>query len=98
MTLQERIAAPSAMLARVDAVATEQLTPLVREIDAGLYPQDVMHAFGTAGAFGSHVAPDTKMGTRSSHRAQRQSAFQQHSACGAKMHWRGMWPHPTMQH
>ncbi|MBM1816961.1 acyl-CoA/acyl-ACP dehydrogenase [Sulfitobacter pseudonitzschiae] len=62
MTLQERIAAPSAMLARVDAVATEQLTPLVREIDAGLYPQDVMHAFGTAGAFGSHVAPDTKMG------------------------------------
>lgn len=62
MTLQERIAEPSAMLTRVDAVATQQLMPLVREIDAGLYPEDIMRAFGTAGAFEPHVAPDMDMG------------------------------------
>lgn len=62
MTLQERIADPSAMLTRVDAVATDRLMPLVREIDAGLYPEDIMRAFGTAGAYGAHVDDPLDMG------------------------------------
>lgn len=62
MTLQERIAAPSAMLTRVDAVASDKLMPLVREIDEGLYPEDIMRAFGEAGAYGIHVAPQIDMG------------------------------------
>lgn len=62
MTLQERIADASAMLTQVDAVATNDLKPLVREIDEGLYPEDVMRAFGEAGAYGAHVAPDIDMG------------------------------------
>lgn len=62
MTLQERIAEPSAMLTRVDAVAASQLMPIVREIDDGLYPEDIMRAFGTAGAYGSHVTADMDMG------------------------------------
>lgn len=62
MTLQERIAEPSAMLTRVDAVASSQLMPIVREIDDGHYPEDIMRAFGAAGAYGSHVAADMDMG------------------------------------
>lgn len=62
MTLLERIAEPSAMMTRVDAVALNELKPLAREIDAGLYPEDVMRAFGTAGAYGSHVAPEIGAG------------------------------------
>ncbi len=63
MTLQERIADPAAMLTRVDAVASAQLMPKVREIDAGLYPEDIMRAFGEAGAYGVHVsAPAMDMG------------------------------------
>ena len=62
MTLQERIAAPSAMLTRVDAVASQDLCPLVREIDEGLYPEQIMHALGEAGAYGAHVGPDIDMG------------------------------------
>ena len=62
MTVQERIAEPSAMLTRVDAVAAQQLVPLVREIDEGLYPEDIMRAFGSAGAYGSHVSPEMDMG------------------------------------
>ena len=62
MTLQERIAEPSAMLTRVDAVASSQLMPIVREIDDGHYPEDIMRAFGAAGAYGSHVAAEMDMG------------------------------------
>jgi len=62
MTLQERIADPSAMLTRVDAVAADQLAPLVRDIDQGLYPETIMRAFGDAGAYGRHVNSDMDMG------------------------------------
>lgn len=62
MTLQERIADPTAMLTRVDAVASKELMPLVRDIDAGLYPEDIMRAFGAAGAYGSHVDATMDMG------------------------------------
>lgn len=55
MTIQEKIADPSAMLSRVNAVASEQLMPIAREIDAGLYPEDIMRALGAAGAYGAHV-------------------------------------------
>lgn len=58
MTLQEKIADPLAMLTRVDAVASNQLMPLAREIDAGLYPEDIMRALGTAGAYSAHVNAD----------------------------------------
>ncbi|MEM6322732.1 MAG: acyl-CoA dehydrogenase family protein [Pseudomonadota bacterium] len=37
------------------SVAENELAPKVREIDAGLYPKDVMHAFGTAGAYATHL-------------------------------------------
>lgn len=62
MTLQERIPAPSVMLTRVNAVASEKLSPLVREIDEGLYPEDIMRAFGEAGAYGVHVDHEMDMG------------------------------------
>jgi hypothetical protein len=45
--------------AEVDRITTQTLAPMVREIDAGAYPEAVMRAFGGAGAYGSHVdAPD----------------------------------------
>ena len=52
---------PDTCLDKVRAIADGQLLPLVHAIDAdGLYPEDVMHALGSAGAFASHVrAPDT---------------------------------------
>jgi alkylation response protein AidB-like acyl-CoA dehydrogenase len=50
------------MLARVDAVSAQQLMPLAREIDAGLYPEEIMRAYGTAGAYGSHVGTEMDMG------------------------------------
>jgi len=50
------------MLSRVDAVATNELMPLAREIDEGLYPETVMRAMGAAGAYGSHVSPQMDMG------------------------------------
>ncbi|PUB18941.1 acyl-CoA dehydrogenase family protein [Yoonia sediminilitoris] len=62
MTLQERIPEPTAMLTRVDAVASSQLMPIVRDIDAGLYPENIMRAFGEAGAYGTHVTSDLDMG------------------------------------
>jgi len=62
VTLQEKISEPSDMLTRVDAVASNELKLLAREIDAGLYPEDIMRAFGTAGAYGSHVSDPMDMG------------------------------------
>ena len=46
------------MLAAVSAVADTDLAPLVREIDGGLYPEDIMRAMGTAGAYGAHFESD----------------------------------------
>jgi len=62
VTLQEKISEPPDMLTRVDAVASNELKLLAREIDAGLYPEDIMRAFGTAGAYGSHVSDPMDMG------------------------------------
>lgn len=39
----------------VRRIAARDLAPLVREIDAGLYPEQVLRSFGTAGAFGTHL-------------------------------------------
>lgn len=41
----------------VAAVANDTLAPMVREIDGGLYPREVMRAFGAAGAYATHL-PD----------------------------------------
>ena len=41
---------------RVRAIATAELAPLVRKIDAeGFYPEAVMRAFGRAGAYAQHL-------------------------------------------
>jgi alkylation response protein AidB-like acyl-CoA dehydrogenase len=39
----------------VRRIAARDLAPLVREIDAGLYPENVLRSFGTAGAFSTHL-------------------------------------------
>jgi alkylation response protein AidB-like acyl-CoA dehydrogenase len=39
----------------VRGIAARDLAPLVREIDAGLYPEAVLRAFGAAGAYASHL-------------------------------------------
>ncbi len=46
------------MTDRVADVARTALRPLVRDIDGGLYPEDVMRAMGAAGAYGAHVGAD----------------------------------------
>ena len=44
---------------RVRAIAKKQLLPVVEAIDTGeLYPADLMRAFGTEGAFSSHMPKD----------------------------------------
>jgi len=44
------------LLSQARAIADQQLSPLVTAIDAdGLYPEDVMRAYGKAGAFAQHV-------------------------------------------
>lgn len=42
---------------QVSEVISKMLTPQVREIDGGLYPEDVMRAMGAAGAYGAHMGP-----------------------------------------
>ncbi|MEO9574253.1 MAG: acyl-CoA dehydrogenase family protein [Tateyamaria sp.] len=46
---------PSTMLADVSAIADRTLCPRVREIDEGAYPEDIMRALGSAGAYGAHM-------------------------------------------
>jgi alkylation response protein AidB-like acyl-CoA dehydrogenase len=54
----EPIAADADMVARVRAIAARELAPMVREIDAeGRYPEEILRAFGRAGAFAAHVPP-----------------------------------------
>ncbi len=51
------------LLDRVTALSETSLAPMVREIDGGLYPEDVMREMGTAGAYGAHMgdgAPDLR--------------------------------------
>ncbi|MCI4666327.1 MAG: acyl-CoA/acyl-ACP dehydrogenase [Neomegalonema sp.] len=43
------------LMEKVDKVAQTQLKPLVREIDEGLYPEEVMRAMGDAGAYSAHL-------------------------------------------
>ncbi|MFK7967544.1 MAG: acyl-CoA dehydrogenase family protein [Burkholderiaceae bacterium] len=44
------------MLTRVRTIANRDLAPIVRQIDAdGLYPEDVMRTFGSAGAYQGHL-------------------------------------------
>lgn len=52
---------PDTCLDSVREIANQQLIPIVHAIDAdGLYPESVMRALGSAGAFASHVrASDT---------------------------------------
>jgi alkylation response protein AidB-like acyl-CoA dehydrogenase len=46
----------SDVVAAVRSISTRALAPLVRKIDVeGYYPEDVMRAFGRAGAFGAHL-------------------------------------------
>lgn len=47
---------PAAILDQVNAIASRDLVPLVRAIDTeGLYPEDIMRAFGAAGAYVRHL-------------------------------------------
>jgi alkylation response protein AidB-like acyl-CoA dehydrogenase len=39
----------------VRGIAARDLAPIVREIDAGFYPEAVLRAFGAAGAYASHL-------------------------------------------
>lgn len=39
----------------VRRIAARDLAPLVRDIDAGLYPEQVLRSFGAAGAYGTHL-------------------------------------------
>ncbi|MEM9900679.1 MAG: acyl-CoA dehydrogenase family protein [Pseudomonadota bacterium] len=59
MTVQEIVnksaAAPVNVADSVAAIARDTLAPMVREIDAGLYPREVMRAFGAVGAYGTHL-------------------------------------------
>lgn len=56
--LDQKSAEPVTVAADVAAVAATTLSPLVRDIDEGLYPRDVMRAFGTAGAYRTHLPTD----------------------------------------
>ena len=54
-----------ALLSSIREIASNQLAPLVRTIDAdGVYPESVMRAFGDAGAYAQHLptgdGPDIK--------------------------------------
>lgn len=59
MTVQDMLdqnsAEPVTVAADVAQVAANDLAPLVRKIDQGLYPRDVMRAFGAAGAYRTHL-------------------------------------------
>src|ERR1700732_3573206 len=43
----------------VRRIAARELAPMVREIDAGLYPEAVLRSFGAAGAYGTHLPNGT---------------------------------------
>jgi hypothetical protein len=43
----------------VRRIAARDLAPIVREIDAGFYPEAVLRAFGAAGAYGTHLPNGT---------------------------------------
>ena len=59
MTVQDiparHSAEPVSVADGVAAVAKGTLAPMVREIDAGLYPREIMRAFGAVGAYGTHL-------------------------------------------
>ena len=48
----------------VRKIATCELNAQVADIDKGLYPADTMRAFGKAGAWATHLAPDGKADLR----------------------------------
>ena len=48
----------------VRKISTCELSAQVAEIDKGLYPADTMRAFGKAGAWSTHLAPDGKADLR----------------------------------
>ena len=49
------VEAPAPLPEEIAEIARRRLAPQVRDIDAGLYPEGVMRAFGAAGAFASHL-------------------------------------------
>jgi alkylation response protein AidB-like acyl-CoA dehydrogenase len=58
MSAVAELAEPKAGTLSVASVIATQLRPRVKEIDEeGLYPEDVMHALGAAGAYGHHARP-----------------------------------------
>jgi alkylation response protein AidB-like acyl-CoA dehydrogenase len=57
------IEAPTDVVSTVRAISTRELAPIVRKIDVeGYYPEDVMRAFGRAGAFAAHLPGHTAGG------------------------------------
>lgn len=44
---------------RIDSITAQTLAPMVRDIDAGEYPEAIMRAYGAAGAYGSHIVGET---------------------------------------
>jgi len=55
--LEGASAAPPPLLERVAQVAAKDLSPLVRRIDEGHYPERVLRRLGEVGAFSAHAAP-----------------------------------------
>jgi alkylation response protein AidB-like acyl-CoA dehydrogenase len=56
-TVRPRPVTPAGVgvVADVRRIATRELAPIVREIDAGLYPEAVLRSFGAAGAYRTHL-------------------------------------------
>jgi alkylation response protein AidB-like acyl-CoA dehydrogenase len=55
--------ARSDVVSAVRGISTRELAPVVRRIDVeGYYPEDVMRAFGRAGAFGAHLPGHSAVG------------------------------------
>ncbi|MFW5654513.1 MAG: acyl-CoA dehydrogenase family protein [Roseicyclus sp.] len=54
-SLDRKSAEPVGVAEGVAEITRTTLAPLVREIDGGLYPRDVMRAFGAAGAYATHL-------------------------------------------
>jgi len=44
---------------RIETITAQTLAPMVRDIDAGEYPEAIMRAYGAAGAYGSHIVGET---------------------------------------
>jgi alkylation response protein AidB-like acyl-CoA dehydrogenase len=56
-SLPERKPVEPGLIERVGAIAGGELAPLVRRIDEGHYPEDLLRRLGEAGAYAAHAGP-----------------------------------------